>query len=150
MVSGAKFSQRQKKELGKHFLEVVMGIKDEFDYCKQGRIHYTKSRKARVKYYLETDSEGNYYKKTKRDEVWSDINSIGRSGKEKIGYGTQKPEALVKRIIECFTRQVDIILDCFGGGGSTAAVAEILGSILINDEEKSKLDKLYGKYNKAA
>ncbi len=46
---------------------------------------------------------------------------------ERIGYPTQKPEALVERIINASSNEGDIVLDCFVGSGTTAAVAERLG-----------------------
>lgn len=46
---------------------------------------------------------------------------------ESWGYPTQKPEKLLKRIIESSTRPGDIVLDFFGGSGTTASVAEKLG-----------------------
>ena len=46
---------------------------------------------------------------------------------ERIGYPTQKPEALLERIIEASSNEGDIVLDCFVGSGTTAAVAEKLG-----------------------
>ncbi|MDD2815899.1 MAG: site-specific DNA-methyltransferase [Thiotrichaceae bacterium] len=47
-------------------------------------------------------------------------------GKEAIGYPTQKPEALLERIISCASNEGDVILDPFVGGGTTVAVAEKL------------------------
>ncbi len=46
---------------------------------------------------------------------------------ERIGYPTQKPEALIERIIKASSNEGDIVLDCFVGSGTTAAVAERLG-----------------------
>lgn len=46
---------------------------------------------------------------------------------ERIGYPTQKPEALLERIIKASSKEGDIVLDCFVGSGTTAAVAEKLG-----------------------
>ena len=46
---------------------------------------------------------------------------------ERIGYPTQKPEALVERIINASSNEGDIVLDCFAGSGTTAVVAEKLG-----------------------
>ena len=46
---------------------------------------------------------------------------------ERIGYPTQKPETLLERIIKASSNEGDIVLDCFVGSGTTAAVAEKLG-----------------------
>lgn len=52
---------------------------------------------------------------------------INPVAKERIGYPTQKPEKLLERIIKSSSNNGDLILDCFGGSGTTAAVAEKLG-----------------------
>ena len=59
--------------------------------------------------------------------VWDDIKVIPAASKERIGYPTQKPEALLERIIKCASNEGDLILDPFMGGGTTAAVADKLG-----------------------
>jgi DNA modification methylase len=59
------------------------------------------------------------------DDVWK-FDKINNSSKERIGYPTQKPELLLKRIIESSTKEGDIILDPFVGGGTTVAVANKL------------------------
>ncbi len=62
------------------------------------------------------------------DDVWTDIQALDPKDKtEKLGYPTQKPEQLLRRIIESTTKQGDIVLDFFGGSGATMAVAEKLG-----------------------
>lgn len=60
------------------------------------------------------------------DDVW-EIRYIRGNAKERTGYPTQKPEELLKRIIESTTNENDIVMDFFGGSGTTAAVAEKLG-----------------------
>lgn len=57
-------------------------------------------------------------------DFWADINVINSQGKERLGYTTQKPEALVARIITMSTAPGDIVLDCFVGSGTTVAVAQ--------------------------
>jgi DNA modification methylase len=58
-------------------------------------------------------------------DVW-EIPIINASSKERIGYPTQKPEALLERIIKCASNEGDIVLDPFMGGGTTLAVADKL------------------------
>jgi 16S rRNA G966 N2-methylase RsmD len=60
------------------------------------------------------------------DNVW-DIPSIGTFSDERSGYPTQKPAQLLDRIIRASSNPGDIVLDCFAGSGTTAAVAEKLG-----------------------
>lgn len=57
-------------------------------------------------------------------DVWSDISSL--QGAENIGYATQKPEALIERIIKASSNENDLVADFFCGSGTTAAVAEKL------------------------
>lgn len=59
-------------------------------------------------------------------DTW-EISMINPVAKERIGYPTQKPEKLLERIIKSSSNNGDLILDCFGGSGTTAAVAEKLG-----------------------
>ena len=68
-----------------------------------------------------------YIKETMRmRDVW-DIPIINAQAIERIGYTTQKPEALIERIIKASSNEGSIVLDVFGGSGTTAAVAERLG-----------------------
>ncbi|MBB1073944.1 restriction endonuclease subunit M [Rhodoferax sp. 4810] len=72
----------------------------------------------RYKLYFD-DSKG----KTVTDN-WVDIQQV--SNKESIGYPTQKPEALLERIIQCASNEGDVVLDPFVGGGTTVVAAERL------------------------
>lgn len=60
------------------------------------------------------------------DDVWN-LDKLNNSAKENIGYATQKPEALLERIIKASSNEGDLVCDFFGGSGTTAAVAERLG-----------------------
>ncbi|MCL4872017.1 MAG: site-specific DNA-methyltransferase [Anaerolineae bacterium] len=59
------------------------------------------------------------------DSVWK-MDKINNSSKESSNYPTQKPEALLERIIQASSNENDLVLDCFCGSGTTAAVAEKL------------------------
>lgn len=59
------------------------------------------------------------------DDVW-DMPIISSSSKERLGYPTQKPEALLKRIIEMSSKPGDVVLDPFCGCGTTIAVAQMM------------------------
>lgn len=61
------------------------------------------------------------------DSVWEDIPPVNPVAKERVGYATQKPEALLERIIKASSNEGDLVCDFFGGSGTTAAVAERLG-----------------------
>ena len=61
------------------------------------------------------------------DSVW-DVKAVDPKNKdERVGYATQKPEALLERIIKASSNEGDLVCDFFGGSGTTAAVAERLG-----------------------
>jgi len=57
---------------------------------------------------------------------WTDIPRIGNTAQERLGYPTQKPEALLERIIRASSHEGDVVLDPFCGCGTTIAVAERL------------------------
>ncbi|GHT83493.1 hypothetical protein FACS1894137_04720 [Spirochaetia bacterium] len=92
------------------------------------------------KIYYPTDNKGNHdYTKRPRlkrylneqkgqllGNIWTDIQNVQGSSKERIGYPTQKPEALLERIIKMASNEGDTVLDPFMGGGTTIAVAEKL------------------------
>jgi len=61
------------------------------------------------------------------EDWWSDIATIGYIHEEILGFPTQKPEGLVKRLITGLTNKSDLVLDVFIGSGTTAAVAQKLG-----------------------
>lgn len=91
------------------------------EYDRAGRIHYPKKGIPRLKRY-ESEYEG-----TVLQDIWTDINKIHNQSPELLHYPTQKPEALLERILKTSSNEGDLVLDCFVGSGTTAAVAEKLG-----------------------
>jgi len=85
---------------------------------KDGRIFYTSTGKPYLKHYLD-EMPG-----VSVDNLW--YNCVYRNKAERIGYPTQKPEALLDRIIKTASNEGDLVLDPFMGGGTTIAVAEQL------------------------
>jgi len=79
------------------------------------------------------DEDGNYLKRETENkgvpmhDVWEDINFIGPTSGERIGYPTQKPLALIERILNASSNPGDLVADFFCGSGTTLAVAEKLG-----------------------
>jgi site-specific DNA-methyltransferase (adenine-specific) len=59
-------------------------------------------------------------------DIITDIPPVNSQAQERIEYPTQKPEALLQRIIKASSNEGDLVLDCFCGSGTTAAVAEKL------------------------
>jgi hypothetical protein len=87
----------------------------------EGRIVYSSNGIPRLKRYTD-DGEG-----TRLQDLWLDINPLGAHSGERTGYETQKPVELLERIIEATTRPGDLVVDPFGGSGTTAVAAERLG-----------------------
>ncbi len=85
---------------------------------KQGRILYSKTGYPRFKRYLD-ENPGE-----KTPDVWTDINIA--SGGETLGYPTQKPLALLERIIKASSNEGDIVLDPFSGCGTAVVAAQKL------------------------
>lgn len=90
---------------------------------KQGRLIFPKEKTGRIQYkqYLD-EMEG-----IKLQDLWTDIPAVNPVADERVDYPTQKPEALLARIISASSNEGDLIADFFSGSGTTAAVAEKLG-----------------------
>ena len=73
------------------------------------------------------DEEGRPYADVYVRDVWDDIKPIINVSKERLGYPTQKPVALLERIIEASSSPGDMVLDPFCGCGTTVVAAESLG-----------------------
>lgn len=71
----------------------------------------------RQKHYLD-EQEG-----VPLQDVWTDIRALQGTHAERLGFDTQKPEALLERIVQMCSRPGDLVLDAFAGSGTTAAVA---------------------------
>ncbi|KAF0152041.1 MAG: adenine specific DNA methylase [Ignavibacteria bacterium] len=84
-------------------------------------IFWTDNGRPRYKRYSDE------YDGRKIGNLWDDIKLISSNSYEAIGYATQKPEDLLKRIICQSSNQDSIVADFFGGAGTTGAVAEKLG-----------------------
>jgi site-specific DNA-methyltransferase (adenine-specific) len=71
------------------------------------------------------------------DVWWHTI--VSPTGKEKTGYPTQKPEGVLRRIVQASSRHGDTVLDFFAGSGTTGAVAAALGRryILVDDNPEA-------------
>ena len=87
----------------------------------EGRIVLTSTGKPTVKRYLD-EMPGHAI-----GDVWTDIPEINSQAKERLGYQTQKPEALLDRIIQASSDPGDLVLDPFCGCGTAVASAQKLG-----------------------
>lgn len=92
-------------------------------YDRENRLHFpTKPTGAlRLKMYID-ESPG-----IKLQNIWDDLPAIGSRAAERLGYPTQKPEALLERIVNASSNPGDVVLDPFCGCGTAVAVAEQLG-----------------------
>ena len=70
------------------------------------------------------------------NDWWTDIPSLNSVAKERLGYPTQKPEALLERIIKASSNAGDVVLDPFCGSGTTCAVARRLNRRYIGIDNK--------------
>lgn len=61
------------------------------------------------------------------EDWWTDIETLNRGDRERTGWPTQKPEALLRRIILAASAPGDLVADFFCGSGTTVAVAQALG-----------------------
>ena len=92
----------------------------------EGRLHFTKKGGIRSKVYLD-ELPG-----MPAQSLWIDINAVNSQAEERVDYSTQKPEALLERIIKASSNEGMIVADFFGGSGVTAAVANKLGRNFIH------------------
>ena len=108
---------------GRKFKKVTLGDysqKSIQTFREQNLIYTTKSGREYKKYYLDEA-------KFAIGSIWTDIVNLSKGQHEQLGYPTQKPEALLARIIEAASKPGDLVVDFFVGSGTTPAVAEKLG-----------------------
>lgn len=92
---------------------------------KDGNVSTTKGTIG-IKYYREYRGNKVVEEKTV-DNIWDDIPGLGITPLEYLGYPTQKPEALLERILTASTMKGSLVADFFCGSGTTLSVAEKLG-----------------------
>lgn len=93
---------------------------------EEGLIVMTSNDRPRYKRYLDT------LKGSVIGSLWDDIAPVNSQASERIDYATQKPEALLERIIKASSNEGMVVADFFGGSGVTAAVANRLGRRFIH------------------
>ena len=92
----------------------------------EGKIEFTANGQPRVRRYID-EIEGKAV-----HTLWTDINPVNSQAEERVDYATQKPEALLERIIKASSNEGMLVADFFGGSGVTAAVANKLGRNFIH------------------
>jgi len=103
---------------GKHWIWSQERIDPAWE---EGRIVFTSGGRPRVKRYLD-EATGNPV-----EDIWTDIFPINSQALERTDFPTQKPEDLLERVIHASSKPGDLVLDCFVGSGTTAAMAQKLG-----------------------
>lgn len=119
--------QGEAKRFGKKLLSPPPGkhwiwSQEKIDSAMEnGLIVFSKTGTPQVKRYLEE------VRGQRLHDIWTDINPIGSVAMERLDYPTQKPEALLERIIHASSVNNETVADFFCGSGTTGAVAEKLG-----------------------
>ena len=88
----------------------------------EGRLHFPKKKDGRIRIKRFLDEMPG----VPAGNLWDNIRPIGAQARERLGYPTQKPEALLERIINASSNEGDVVLDPFCGCGTAVAVAERL------------------------
>jgi len=94
----------------------------------EGRVHRTSSGRVYIKYFLVKNGEGVLCRERRVDALWTDIAPLRHAvASERTGYPTQKPRALLERIIASATEPGALVVDAFAGSGTTGVAAHALG-----------------------
>lgn len=98
---------------------------------REGRVYESPSGKVYIKYSLRRGEDGLWYKDQPVDTLWTDdaVKPLRHCTREEldVGYPTQKPLGLLRRIVEWTTREGDVVVDLFCGSGTTLVAAGELG-----------------------
>ena len=106
------------------------------DAHDNGLVHYSSTGLASQKRFLD-EMQG-----VPVDTIWDDVQPIQAQSKERIGYPTQKPLALLERIIKASSNEGDVVLDPFCGCATACVAAENLGRRWIGIDISSKAVEL--------
>jgi DNA modification methylase len=94
----------------------------------EGRVHRTASGRVYVKYFLVPDAEGALCRERRVDALWTDVPPLRHAApSERTGFPTQKPRALLDRIVACASPPGGLVVDVFSGSGTTGESAHALG-----------------------
>jgi DNA modification methylase len=89
---------------------------------KEGRLYFPPDKNGRLRRKRFADE----LKGMPIQNLWTDIAEINSNAQERMGYQTQKPEALMERIIRASSKEGDVIMDAYCGCGTTVAVSQRL------------------------
>ena len=91
-------------------------------YDQEGRLHFPASSSGALRLKMFSDESAG----ERLQNIWSDIPPISATAQERLGYPTQKPEALLERILNASSNEDHVVLDPFCGCGTTIQVAQRL------------------------
>jgi DNA modification methylase len=121
----------RRDELGRPFTSAPRGDYTDASVARldaEGRIHRTASGKVYVKYFLVPDASGTLCRERRVDALWTDVPPLRHAApSERTGYPTQKPLALLERIVACASPPGGLVVDAFAGSGTTGVAAARLG-----------------------
>ena len=106
------------------------------EYHKSGKLYYTRNGTPRLKQFLD-DMQG-----VPVQDVWIDISPINSQAKERVGYPTQKPLALLDRIIKASSNEGHVVFDPFCGCATTLVAADRLQRDWIGIDISAKAAEL--------
>jgi DNA modification methylase len=115
---GGKFLWHGKPPPGTRFWGYSKETLKQFE--SEGRIMYSKGGYPSYKRYLD-EMPGQVLQ-----DIWTDIGPLSSASAERLGYPTQKPEALLERMIRASSNEGEVVLDAYCGCGTTIAVAHRL------------------------
>jgi hypothetical protein len=99
---------------------------------KEGRVHRTATGRVYIKYFLVKGEGGGYFRERRVDALWTDVPPLRHAATtERTGFPTQKPRALLDRIVRCASPPGGLVVDLFSGSGTTAESAHALGRRFI-------------------
>lgn len=113
--------------------EQIDGVHERLDALSDHQmIYWTKNRTPRIKRYLAA-TNGQV-----PGSIWSDIGPVSSQSHERTGYPTQKPLALLHRIIRASSKPGDVVLDPFCGCATTCVAAELSGRQWIGIDRSAR------------
>jgi adenine-specific DNA-methyltransferase len=131
LVAVPRKSARRDPETNRWFTVAPRGDYTDASVARleaEGRVHRTSSGGVAVKYWLEEDAEGHLGRRRPVDALWIDIPPLRHAAtEERTGYPTQKPRALLERVIAAGSPAGGLVVDLFAGSGTTGAAAAALG-----------------------
>ena len=143
IVWGYKYGSRSKKHFGRKHDIILFYVKTSRGVFNEQAVRIEHESESLALNYRKVDAKGRRYREGKWksgkvyryyadegracDDIWADINALHQADQERTGYPTQKPLALLRRIILASSDKNQVVLDPFCGCATTLVAAEVLG-----------------------